>query len=105
MMDARVISAFTRVFDALCPRMTGRSLREPGLLPQARRGGDARPLRDLALDIGGEFLGRTAEHVDALLLQRLDDVAGFERLVGRACELVDDVARRPGGGEQPAPDA
>jgi hypothetical protein len=26
-MDARVTSAFTRVFDALCPRMTSQTLR------------------------------------------------------------------------------
>ena len=48
-------------------------------------------------DVVGELLRRAAEHVDALLLQGLDDVARLDRIVGGACELLDDVAWRSGG--------
>src|SRR5262249_26286166 len=73
------------------------------LLLHPRRRDHAPPFRGLAVDVVGELLRRAAQYVDALLLQRLDHVAGLERLVGGARELLDDVGRRAGRCHQPAP--
>src|SRR5262245_60799914 len=70
----------------------------------ASRCDHAAPLRSLAVDVVGEFLRRATQHVDALLLQRLNHIARLERVVDDARELVDDVGRRAGGRHQAAPD-
>src|SRR3972149_10439031 len=64
-----------------------------------------RALLDLAVDVARKILRAAAERVEALRAQAGNDVGGGERLVGRAREALDDLARRASGRQQAEPQA
>src|SRR5262249_3195 len=102
-MDCRVISAFTRVFDALCPAMTAGWInanglrRRPSIRGHAARFDRAAPARNLAGDELGKIFRASALRRRDLLaegFEALADIRRVERLAHGLIEAAHDRLRR-----------
>src|SRR5689334_11435836 len=63
---------------------------------ELRAGGlhDLRPAREVGLDLGGEFLGRVGDRVDAVPVQALEEIRATDDRDRIVVHLLHDLARR-----------
>src|SRR5262245_47562673 len=70
---------------------------------QARGLDDLAPASDVALDLGGELLGRVAHGIDAVAVQSLEEIGPADHRDRVVVDLLHDLARRARGRHEAVP--